>query len=357
MVTKRGRRSRRFISIKVAWLTIVIVAATGCQFLLSTPYPGYLGELQALSDVAPVLDDILPRGMRARFEMHAFEFPSLAFAPDRLGVVVLVTPIVPEDYTSEGPAPVPYLMFFDENLQFLGRVGEPDELRYLGRPIGIAADGTFFSGSLPIDTDEFEPQTEVPNLGITGFAVTYAANTYLIATRPGAATSAHIVYRRFTDAWVREETPESLAILPPADDEQPAREFRLLKAVTVGEETEAEFEFMLLEPAEQAVYFVRRSAADFAAGLGSSPGDTLTTREQLGPAIEIGTGVAYHVPDGLALRRRDGWFEYLNRDGSRVARTAVERATGRVFAFSPDGARFFRFDPVTRKLSAYGTWW
>ena len=352
------------------------LALSGCDVFSTTPFPDFLGYTDVSVDLSGAIRDISNDASGITYSLDV-----VYTASDQPRVLLLVEPPADPDadfdYRGE-------LLLFDAGLDLVGSARPGSDLDTFGRPFAYAHDGDLLVSNSIIAADGSFIDS-VTYQGYEGPAFIdpnttgnpHPPRTYVFSLPPGDFAGFELVW----EAYDGDATPGSPYTLPVANPQPipiiPASEqpnagtdgyddlgYQLLDAAYNAATDEVTFLFS--EPSEERVLAAR-------AILDAIEGGSLTSLVS-GPnnfpvEVEADRPLDAHADrEGLFLRRRDGWLERheWTTGGDLDARGSPERIVGdryfdRQYGFlsGPDAATgyMYRFDPSSRVLTRYRTWW
>ncbi|TVR31947.1 MAG: hypothetical protein EA404_08770 [Spirochaetaceae bacterium] len=340
---------------------LVAVAVVGCDFLLTTPFPGFLGYTDISVDLTSRIESLHSNLGEVEFVLHTVY--TNADVPRLILVAEPPSSSQSDAFSYRGRA-----FFFDEDLSFLNVASPSGELDTFGKPFAYGPDGNVLIGNTILSPDG-EVLGVLPYQGLEGPAVleTDEPSTVVFALAPGSYSGYDLewlAYRTPPFPW-SPDTQGTLPILPPGN--RPSSNDRAYQILdVVYHQTTEEMTFLLSQPAAGRIVAARASWPAIRDGLL----DALAPSEGSFPIrIDADRPLDVHADtEGFFLRRRDGWMEYrrwtpdgpLELQGSEV-RIVGDRFFRRAYAFfsGPDVGNhyMYRFDASSRVLTRYRRWW
>jgi len=357
---------------------LALVAAFGlasCDFLKTTPFPGYIDRTDISLDLSDRIEAIAGGESQIGYDLQTVTADGRS---PRL--LLLVEPPSTDksgafDYKGK-------LLVLDEDLVLRGQAGVASSIDYFSKPYSYTHDGSNILAGYTVLTQEGESTLSPPDPpklgsphGLEGCAFSDGANTYLFSIPSGKYTAFELSYRTYFEAtWGIGGDEDPKPIIPAAARPSPGvQNYQNLGYQLMGlhyNADEDETTFVFSEPTEKRILAVRvtRAAAISGNPLLGYAGSWPVPASAWPIRIEADRPKVAICGNGLFLARRDGWMEFypwtetgpLALSGETV-RIAGDRALERPYAFLDEGpgedAYMYRFDPASKILTRYKEWW
>jgi hypothetical protein len=373
MVSGAGRLSSPRALAAAAFLASLALTLASCDFLKTTPFPGFVAGADASVDLAGRIDGIAGGESQITYDLQIVE---AAGKDPRL--LLLVEP--PSSDDASGFDYKGKLIFLDEDLGLLGQAGVATSLDYFSKPYSYTHDGDDILAGYTVLTQDGGPTGPPPKLGtahgLEGYAFTDGISTFLFSTPSGAYSSFDLAYRSYINGGWNIDDDATMPIIPASSRPSPSEpNYPNLGYQLIGlryNSTTDEVTFVLSEPAQRRILAARASlasATDGATPLLGYSGGWPVPASAWPVSIEADRPLVAVSERGLFLARRDGWMEFhrWTETGALALvgepqRIVGDRALNRPYAFldreaSGGPSYMYRFDPASRMLTRYEGWW
>lgn len=363
----RNRNVRR-----IAGLAALVLIISGCDYFDFSPFPEYIGNLEAEHDIGGWLEGLYDKDARVRFELKAVE------AGGQNHLFLLLTPAV-DDPTAPN-APQPSLLYLSEMGEIRGRLTVPDSIAaggdFFSNPFGVVKDGTgsaewILAGRILVNPSDVMNgslyQTgSNSHSGYTAFVGDPSNTAILMSTTGGTNGSFKVHFEAFQITgtnWAPagSTAPATVNIVntqPSQEEIQNATEpigYRLNGVIDQGDSKLLLFEFM-----PEAKLFLWSVSNQNLLDYTASPPSLNASIESLNPGkptIDVTDGYVYYTDSYIIVRRTTGRVDRYDLSGNLLDTVVGEKGAGKAFAFTPDGSFMYRFNPELDTLQVIRTWW